>query len=187
MAKTERRYHHGDLRRALMDAALDTVAAGGVSALSLREAARRAGVSNAAPYHHFEGVHALVGALCEEGFGGLDAAMREASEGIDDPGARMVALGRAYVQALDGLPAFGLMLRQIRAMQAASLAPRGDPAPLALMAWSSVHGLASLILDGPLRDGLMGITPDALDLALAKTLVDGFAATARVRADRSAL
>jgi AcrR family transcriptional regulator len=212
MAKTERRYHHGDLRRALMDAALDTVAAGGVSALSLREAARRAGVSNAAPYHHFEGVHALVGALCEEGFGGLDAAMREASEGIDDPGARMVALGRAYVrfavahpahyrlmfsaapkdpmlseQASVGLPAFGLMLRQIRAMQAASLAPRGDPAPLALMAWSSVHGLASLILDGPLRDGLMGITPDALDLALAKTLVDGFAATARVRADRSAL
>jgi hypothetical protein len=54
------------------------------------------------------------------------------------------------------------------------------------MAWSSVHGLASLILDGPLRDGLMGITPDALDLALAKTLVDGFAATARVRADRAA-
>ncbi|MFO0625818.1 MAG: TetR/AcrR family transcriptional regulator [Polyangiales bacterium] len=209
MAKTERRYHHGDLRRALMDAALDTVAEGGVPALSLREAARRAGVSNAAPYHHFEGVQALVGALCEEGFAGLDASMRAASEGIDDPGARMVALGRAYVRFavahpahyrlmfsvapkdpmlsatdLEALPAFGLMLRQIWAMQAAGLAPRGDAAPLALMAWSSVHGLASLLLDGPLREGFMGIAPDALDLALAKVLVDGFAATARLRAER---
>lgn len=209
MAKAQRRYHHGDLRRALMDAALAAVAEGGVGALSLREAARRAGVSNAAPYHHFEGVHALAAALCDEGFAGLDEAMRVATEGVDDPGARMVALGRAYVgfavahpahyrlmfsgapkdaalaqTSPDALPAFGRMLAQIRAMQAAGLAPEGGAAPLALLAWTSVHGLASLLIDGPLRAGLMGIEAASLDAALSKALVDGFAAMARQRQSR---
>jgi AcrR family transcriptional regulator len=203
MAKRKASYHHGDLRRALMDAALATVAEGGVASLTLREAARRAGVSSAAPYHHFPSVDALVGALCEEGFAGLAAAMAEgAAKAGDDPRARMAAMGRAYVHhavthpahfrlmfsvpapgldasSPDAVPAFGQMIAGIRALQAAGLAPKGPVAPLALMAWSTVHGLASLLVDGPLAGGLMGLSPAALEATLSRTLVDAFAALAR--------
>jgi AcrR family transcriptional regulator len=206
MAKRKASYHHGDLRRALMDAALATVAEGGVASLSLREAARRAGVSSAAPYHHFASVDALVSALCDEGFAGLDAAMRQGlAEAGDAPQARMVAMGRAYVHHAVAHPAhfrlmfstpvpapkavgaaapesvlgFGLMLQGIKALQSAGLAPKGSPAPLALMAWASVHGLASLLIDGPLADGLLGLPASGLETTLARTLVDGFAALAR--------
>lgn len=204
MSKRKASYHHGDLRRALMDAALATVAEGGVASLSLREAARRAGVSSAAPYHHFASADALVAALCEEGFAGLAAAMREGiARAGDDPRARMMELGRGYVRYAaahpahfrlmfstappDDLPhtagaeasAFDLMLGGIHGLQAAGLAPTGSAAPLALMAWASVHGLASLLIDGPLAHGLMGLPRASLDGTLVRTFVDGLAALAR--------
>lgn len=203
MAKRKSSYHHGDLRRALMDAALAMVKEGGVASLSLREAARRAGVSSAAPYHHFESVDALVTALCAEGFEGLAAAMGEgAAKAGGDARARMAAMGRAYVHyavthpahfrlmfsvpapgldatSADEVPAFGQMLAGIRALQAEGLAPKGPVAPLALMAWSTVHGLASLLIDGPLAEGLMGLSADSLEATLSRTLVDAFAALAR--------
>jgi len=203
MAKRKSSYHHGDLRRALMDAALAMVKEGGVASLSLREAARRAGVSSAAPYHHFESVDALVTALCAEGFEGLAAAMREgAAEAGGEARARMAAMGRAYVHyavthpahfrlmfsvpapgldapSADEVPAFGQMLAGIRALQAEGLAPKGAVAPLALMAWSTVHGLASLLIEGPLAEGLMGLSAGSLGATLSRTLVDAFAALAR--------
>lgn len=203
MAKRKSSYHHGDLRRALMDAALAMVKEGGVASLSLREAARRAGVSSAAPYHHFESVDALVTALCTEGFEGLAAAMREgAAKAGSDARARMAAMGRAYVHyavthpahfrlmfsvpapgldapSADEVPAFGQMLAGIRALQAEGLAPKGAVAPLALMAWSTVHGLASLLIEGPLAEGLMGLSAGSLGATLSRTLVDAFAALAR--------
>jgi AcrR family transcriptional regulator len=64
-------YHHGDLRRALLDASLALVAEGGIGALSLREVARKAGVSHNAPYHHFKDRGSLLAALAEEGFAEL--------------------------------------------------------------------------------------------------------------------
>src|SRR5215470_4643684 len=73
--KPARKYHHGDLRRALVDAALAIVERAGPGALSLRELARRAGVSHAAPYRHFESREALLAALATEGFLGLGAEM----------------------------------------------------------------------------------------------------------------
>lgn len=206
MSKRKASYHHGDLRRALMDAALATVAEGGVASLSLREAARRAGVSSAAPYHHFASVDALVGALCEEGAAGLAAAMREGiARAGDDPRARMMEMGRGYVRYAAAHPAhfrlmfsvpspeemsrptaspgeasaFALMLDGIHGLQAAGLAPKGSPAPLALMAWASVHGLASLLIDGPLANGLLGLQASSLDGTLVRTFVDGLAALAR--------
>lgn len=77
----KRNYHHGDLRRALLDAAWRLVAEKGLAALTLRELARAAGVSHAAPYHHFPTRTALLDALAVEGFAGLDRAMAEAKAG----------------------------------------------------------------------------------------------------------
>ena len=74
----KRKYHHGDLRRALLEAAWHLVAEKGLAALTLREVARTAGVTHAAPYHHFPTRTALLDALAEEGFTGLDRAMGEA-------------------------------------------------------------------------------------------------------------
>src|SRR5690349_19263411 len=78
-AAPERRYHHGDLRRALVDAALALISEGELGTFSLREVARRAGVTPAAPYHHFKDKTALLAAVAEEGFealrGRLEAAL----------------------------------------------------------------------------------------------------------------
>ncbi|MYW35224.1 helix-turn-helix domain-containing protein, partial [Streptomyces sp. SID2119] len=63
----ERTYHHGDLRRAILSAALDAIAAEGPAALSLRDLARRAGVSHAAPAHHFKDRTGLLTAVATEG------------------------------------------------------------------------------------------------------------------------
>ena len=209
MSKRKASYHHGDLRRALLDAALATVAEGGVASLSLREAARRAGVSSAAPYHHFASAEALVGALCEEGFAGLAGAMREGiARAGDDPRARMMEMGRGYVRYAVTHPAhfrlmfskappddlshpaggeasgFELMLGGIQGLQAAGLAPGGSAAPFALLAWASVHGLASLLIDGPLANGLLGLSAASLDATLVCTFVDGLAALAQADARR---
>jgi len=69
------KYHHGDLRRALLDAALELVNELGPSGITLREAARRAGVTHAAPYRHFADKGALLAAVAEQGFVQLLAAI----------------------------------------------------------------------------------------------------------------
>lgn len=98
MAATDR-YHHGDLPRTLLAAAAEVIAESGPAGLSLREVARRAGVSHAAPQHHFGDKAGLLTALAIEGFEHLSAALDDAAEGIDDPAERLVALGRGYVGA----------------------------------------------------------------------------------------
>ena len=94
----ERPYHHGNLRRALLDAALVILETEGAAALSLREAARRAGVSHAAPYRHFADKEALLAAVAEESFRALTAAMR-ARMSAHAPGtkAELLASGVGYV------------------------------------------------------------------------------------------
>src|SRR5258706_720581 len=79
-------YHHGDLRRALIAAARAILEQDGLSALSLRAVARPAGVSQAAPYHHFPDRGALLAALCAEAFDALDPAMRPKVAGPGRPG-----------------------------------------------------------------------------------------------------
>ncbi|MCA9708300.1 MAG: TetR/AcrR family transcriptional regulator [Myxococcales bacterium] len=91
-------YHHGDLRAALLQAAVALIAEHGVTKLSLRECARRAGVSHAAPYRHFPSKDALLVAIAEEGFGWLYQAGRRAMEGLVDPRERLDAYGVAYVR-----------------------------------------------------------------------------------------
>jgi AcrR family transcriptional regulator len=93
-------YHHGDLRRGLIDAALVLVEEGGAEALSVRETARRAGVSPGAPFRHFESRIALMTAVAEEAQrrfrAEIDAAVEEAPAG--DPLARFRAFGIAYLR-----------------------------------------------------------------------------------------
>lgn len=170
-------YHHGDLRRALLDAAHTVLREEGVGALSLRDLARRAGVSPTAPYHHFKSKADLVCALAEDALTGLDAALAEADAAYDAPADRLRAQGVAYVLFAVAHPdQFRLAFRPEMGDPFAGLAKVSSPLPtdtlgfrhlvravsdltanpaeqvaLALSAWSLVHGLASLLLDGPLR------------------------------------
>ncbi|MCA9610340.1 MAG: TetR/AcrR family transcriptional regulator, partial [Myxococcales bacterium] len=99
-------YHHGDLRQALIDASLALIEEGGVQALSLRKAARRAGVSPGAPYHHFPSRSALLAALSIEGFTRLHAKLDEVRACCDGPEARLGACGRAYIAFAREHPAY---------------------------------------------------------------------------------
>ena len=90
-----RPYHHGDLQRALVEAAQRILDRDGLQALSLRAVAREAGVSPAAPYHHFKDKAELLDAVGAEAFHALAAAMREAREA--EPDDALTAMGVAYV------------------------------------------------------------------------------------------
>jgi AcrR family transcriptional regulator len=170
------RYHHGNLREALVEAALALVEERGSPEFTLREVARRVGVTHAAPQRHFEDRAALVAAVAEEGFHGLRAHVERMARlaNARDPAARLHALGVAYVQFAVQNPAhFRVMFTAELAdksrhpsLQAASRAMhdflvrciedgqregffvRGDPLELAFAAWSLVHGLAVLLVDG---------------------------------------
>src|SRR5579864_1376751 len=92
-AATTKPYHHGDLRRALLDAALTIIERDGASALTLRAVAREAGVSPAAPYHHFQDKSQLLLAVSKDGFHRLNEAMAEA---MAERGAEEIGL--AYIE-----------------------------------------------------------------------------------------
>jgi len=92
-----RPYHHGDLSRALVDAARKILETDGPGALSLRAVAREAGVSPAAPYHHFKDKNELLEAVAHEGWVALDEALSRARASTENPRTRMTNLGVAYV------------------------------------------------------------------------------------------
>jgi len=105
-AATESRpYHHGDLSRALVDAACRILEKDGPAALSLRAVAREAGVSPAAPYHHFKDKGELLEAVAHEGWLALDAALTEARASATDARERMTGIGVSYVQFARNNPA----------------------------------------------------------------------------------
>lgn len=157
----DRSYHHGDLRAALVSAALDLLESGGEAALSLRATARACGVSAMAPYRHFPGKEDLLEAVAARGFEDL-AADLEAADAAATGSAALAAQGAAYVAFARRRPAlFRLMFMRpcrvaaksraygILERRAAALAGPAMPAEdLTLAAWSLVHGLAALILDG---------------------------------------
>jgi AcrR family transcriptional regulator len=193
-----RAYHHGDLKRALLDAALEILRAEGAGAMTLRAVARAAGVSPAAPYRHFADRRALVAAVAEEGFDRLGAAMRRAME--VDPGRggfRQVAV--EYVRFAHEHPAeyrvmFGAELADhsdlpalkarshgvlggvtqvIAGLQQAGVVGPGDPAMMAAAVWAMLHGLVMLSLDGQTA----GVAPDvdALVAEVTRLIMFGMA------------
>lgn len=207
-------YHHGDLRRALLDAALAVVVEAGPAALSLRDVARRAGVSHNAPYRHFADKAALVAALAEEGFRLLTAAMQaEAARRGPREQDRFLGLAVAYVAFAIQQPghfrvmfgqeaadkarypavlaaereAFDCCVGAIAACQAAGDVRQGDPQAFAMAAWSLVHGVAGLYLDGLIEmAGLGGQGPEAVTVQLARTLFAGLSEGGASKAGRAA-
>jgi len=185
--RTERSYHHGDLRNALIEAGLAALATQDAADLSLRSLARALGVSANAVYRHFADKDALLSALAAEGFRRFAAEQEQAQNAagcVDAPGNEL-ASGLRYVQFAQRHPGlfrlmFGRFLHasQDPELQAAAMGAfqqllaqsrpagsRADPpdeATLmrALSKWSLVHGLSHLLLEGQL--GLFGARPEAL-------------------------
>lgn len=193
-ARRKRAYHHGDLRRALLDAAIALIEKRGVAALSLREVARRAGVSHAAPAHHFGDLRGLHRAIAEEGFAALRDHMLAAARGVSDPAEALRRFGIAYVDfavrnpgrframfhplvadrgdaSLAGAAdaAFDVLLSGLRALQPAPALGRRALAEHALAAWAPMHGLAALAVDRQLEGkGLATTNPVALARLLSQ-------------------
>lgn len=171
------RYHHGDLRRALLQEALRTIQMDGVEGVTLRTVGQRLGVSRTALYRHFADKPALLAAVGREGFRLLRLTLTEAwelngrgREGFD-------AMGIAYVRFAVDHPAhyrvmfggfiescekdaefieaakaaFQVLVDSLIEQQRAGLVRKDDPLLLARMIWSLVHGIAMLVIDGQLR------------------------------------
>jgi AcrR family transcriptional regulator len=194
-----RGYHHGDLRRALLAAALSLIEQRGVSALTLREVARRAGVSHAAPAHHFGDLSGLQRALADESFEALRAFMLEAMAGAADADDALRRSGIAYVEFAAANPgrframfhpairdasgrsrpaeaaAYEVLRGAIRARHGARAPSGADAALLALAAWAPMHGLAALAVDRQLAGkGLPTTSPRALaELLTAQPRANG--------------
>jgi len=211
-AKRPATYHHGDLRAALVSAALGILESDGLPAMSLRAVARAVGVSQTAPYRHFADRAALVAAVAEDGFRRLRARLITAARtpakttGKAQQTARggLQALALAYVRfALEhpeeyrvmfgsevaASPAeegsareevFALLRGGIAALQQQGLVREGDASTMALSAWSLVHGLAMLALDGQLSGAQMP-SADELTLEATELLMFGLATPARTR------
>lgn len=166
-----------NLRRSLLDASLALIEAEGLEGFSMREVARRAGVSHQAPYHHFEDREAILAAIVAEGFTGLREASLAAMAGETDPAKRFTAIGRAYFDFALNHPAhFKLMFRSelvredkydetracaqgaydVLVAVAGEAAKRSGHADhlVTLAGWSMVHGLATLMLEGKLDKAL---------------------------------
>ncbi len=179
-----RAYHHGDLRAAALAAATALVDAG--APLGIRELGRRLGVSHVAVHYHFASIEAVEDALAAIWFGDLDRAMAAAERRHrDEPRARFHALGAAYVRyalthparfrvlfrgrsaglAREAEPAYRRVLEAVVACR-----PRADPGAVTMLAWSAMHGLAMLWIDGALAGRLVRRELDALIANMAAVI-----------------
>jgi AcrR family transcriptional regulator len=183
-AAPAKRYHHGDLRNALLEAARALLEEGPLADLSLRAVARRAGVSHAAPYRHFANHESLLVELAVEGFAELRAGIAAAAPQTGAESDRIAKIGAAYMRFVARRPAlarlmFGPQLpnRERFAELGAAADSIGveigdalhDPA-LGLAVWAAVHGLAMLILEdvidlGQRRSGL-DVLPSRAEILL---------------------
>jgi AcrR family transcriptional regulator len=168
-------YHHGNLRDALLQASLGLIREGGIGEFTLREVARRAGVSHAAPYRHFREKAELLAAVAEDGFNRLTAAMHSAAIKSPDPFGRLQNAGLAYIEFAQQQPehflvmftvdlneklhpsakaaadrCFAELLGLVTACHYAQKQKGPPPEAAALIAWTQVHGIAELALRGQL-------------------------------------
>jgi AcrR family transcriptional regulator len=185
-----------DLRRVVLDASLDLIEEQGLAALSMREVARRAGVSHQAPYHHFGDREGILAAIALDGFTKLHAGMVKAVAKLTDPVARLNAVGGAYLAfAVRYQAHFKIMFRSelvavdqygdlhhcaetaftfvtsIVAEVAKKHAAK-DTLPLVIASWSLAHGVATLLLEGKL-DRHYGTT-DKKRMAGARAAIEAF-------------
>jgi AcrR family transcriptional regulator len=170
------RYHHGDLRRALLEEAVRIIEHDGTAGLTLRSVGERLRVSRTALYRHFADKSALLAAVARDGFVMLRLALVAAAAQAGGGAAGFDAMGRAYVDfalahpshyrvmfgagaatthdddlAREAQAAFQVLVDSIIEQQHAGLVRRDDPLTLAQYIWSIVHGIAMLAIDGHLR------------------------------------
>ena len=198
-AQNDRRYHHGNLRNALIIAAAELIEENGSTDFAMIDAARRAGVSNAAPYRHFSDRDDLLAAVCQLGFMALGE--RTAAVAAEyPPGSRacIIALGRTYISFLAEHPAFhslmwGEQSRGALPEESAQDAPVGfyilveavrdwcearnveatDPLELAIKLWGVAHGLALLAMNGQIDRFMRGVDAHAMFDSATNTFLDG--------------
>ena len=183
-------YHHGNLKEALVQAALDLIAQKGPGGFTFAEAARSAGVSPAAPYRHFRDRDELIASIAQQGFEQFEAQLMAAwNDGQPDTPTAFQRVGKAYLAFARENPAYysamfesgvplesnpGLLLAGERAFaviraaseRLAAMAPPGVPRPPALMMalhiWSMSHGIASLFGRGDASRRKLPMSPDDL-------------------------
>jgi AcrR family transcriptional regulator len=168
------KYHHGDLRRAVIDTALQLIAEQGIASLTMREIGQRIGVSRMAPYRHFENKEVLLVALAEEGFRSLFTYLQTTLDrSPPHPLARLQAIGVAYILYAVAHPVhyrvmfdsslsdrtiyptlyqaalqnFTCLMARIIECQEVQLIRAGDPQELAQINWALFHGLSMLFID----------------------------------------
>jgi AcrR family transcriptional regulator len=164
----DRGYHHGDLRAVLVSIARELVRESGTEGWSMREATRRAGVSQAAPYRHFADKGALLDAVGADAHAELERRYRAAIADDTDDASDALAVARAYVRfAFDEPRLFRLIFssprlhgtseaksayqvfeQAVQRSQQQGALPAGSVAMLAHVLWSGVHGVADLVLSG---------------------------------------
>jgi AcrR family transcriptional regulator len=176
--KPHRRYHHGNLRRGLLDEALATIRAEGVDGLTLREIGARLGVSRTALYRHFADKRALLAAVATEGFRTLRQQLVAAWEEGGRGRAAFESMGLAYVRfavanpshyrvmfggfvdpkacdpglAAEAAGAFQALVHALAVLQRDAVVRAEDTVTMARFVWAVVHGVAMLGIDGQLRE-----------------------------------
>ena len=186
-----RRYHHGNLRRALLDHALVMIRRGGVDALTLREIGAGVGVSRSALYRHFADKRALLAGVATEGFRTLREQLVAAWEDGGRGRAAFEAMGDAYVRfamanpahyrvmfggaldpktagrdlATEASGAFQALVDALTSLQRARIVRNDDTLQMARFVWAVVHGVAMLAIDGqlPERGAVKKLTAYAIE------------------------
>jgi AcrR family transcriptional regulator len=176
--KTPRPYHHGNLRRALLDEALTTIRAEGVNGLTLRDIGARLGVSRSALYRHFSDKRALLTAVATEGFRTLRQQLVSAWEEDGQGRAAFHGMGIAYIRfaitnpahyrvmfgsfvdlkakepelSTEAEGAFQALVDALTVLQRSAIVRDDDTVLMARFVWSVVHGVAMLGIDGQLQE-----------------------------------
>jgi AcrR family transcriptional regulator len=170
-------YHHGDLKNALIQAGIEILSADGIKGLSLRQVAKRAGVSHAAPYAHFTDKQSLIAAISTEGYKRLYKQLIHIDQEYpNDPHKKLVEVAWRYLQFAVKDPAhfkitfsgviekekdypafveisqksFTFITEMVTECQAAGILPSGSSDLIAVHLWGSIHGLATLLIEDQL-------------------------------------
>ncbi len=194
------RYHHGDLKNTLLEAARELANEIGVDNFTLREVARRANVSPAAPYHHFLDKQDLIRTLAIEAFRKLTDALKNAKQKKHSPLEQLEQIGIAYVMfayehhaefrfmfrrelcAAFGLPdplevagidARAVLQTTILEAQAANQIQKSDPQNLTLTLWSVVHGLSTILLESPISKTTTAKSAKAMAQNVVRQTLEG--------------
>jgi AcrR family transcriptional regulator len=196
----KKNYHHGDLKSALIRAGVGILAKDGVSGLSLRKVASRAGVSHTAPYSHFADKQALIAAISTEGFRLLyerthtvmekyqrqpqrqliEAAWEYVQFAMDDPGRFKIMFSGVLEQekahpefVAESQNNFRQLVGLVQLNQAAGVLQNGPADLIALSAWGIVHGLVMLLLEGQISHTILGrMSPrELLEFQLGQIMV----------------